>query len=174
MLNYGAAAQVYFGYDVENLVNANVDHIHEYETTADPAAQNLQQITGDGGQIYQSASLSNRVVLQLTGQMPYGSDVKLKVMDADGALLCTLDTTAVNTNLFRANFDQVGAKDMRTLYKFQFVDEGGTSDDSKVLTWSVESFVFQKMRDNAPGTPTYEMARALLIFGDTAAEYLGG
>jgi hypothetical protein len=88
-------------------------------------------------------------------------------------VLDTLDTTAVSANLFEVNFDQVGAKDMRTIYKFQFVDEGGVSADSRILTWSVESFVAQKLASNEPGSATYEMARALLIYGDSAKEYLG-
>ena len=172
MLNYGAAAQVYFGYDTDNLVNTGVEYIHDFETAETPAAVNHQSTTGEGGNLFPSASLSSRVVLQITAQMPNGSDVKLKVMDEEGNVLDTLETTAVNVNLFKVNFDRVGAKNMRTLYKFQFVDEGGVSADSKVLTWSVESFVAQKLA-GAAGTPTYELARALLIYGDSAKEYLG-
>jgi hypothetical protein len=172
MLNYGAAAQVYFGYDTDNLVNADVEYIHDYETTGVPEAVNHQATEGTGGMLYPSASLSNRVVLNLKGAMTGGASVKLNVMDEEGNVLDTLDTTAVSANLFEVNFDQVGAKDMRTIYKFQFVDEGGVSADSKVLTWSVESFVAQKLASNEPGSATYEMARALLIYGDSAAAYL--
>ena len=122
--------------------------------------------------LYTSASLSNRVVLNLKGAMTGGASVKLNVMDEEGNVLDTLDTTAVNANLFEVNFDQVGAKDMRTIYEFQFVDEGGVSADSRILTWSVESFVAQKLASNEPGSATYELARAMLIYGDSAAAYL--
>jgi hypothetical protein len=172
MLNYGAAAQVYFGYDTDNLVNTGVEYIHDFETTADPEISQTSATSGEGGNIFTSPSLSSRVVLQITAQMPNGSDVKLKVMDEEGNVLDTLDTTAVSANLFKVNFDRVGAKNMRTLYKFRFVDEGGVSPDSKTLTWSVESYVGRLMSANAAGTPTYEMARALLIYGDSAAAYL--
>jgi hypothetical protein len=174
MLNYGAAAQINFGYDAENLVNADLTEEQKaLGTQTEAPAANAQSISGTGASIITSVSVQNKVFMYLTVRYTAtdASKVKFVIKDAEGKVITELATTALSGGkVFQASYDGVGAKQMREPITIEMQEDGKTVSQS--LTWSVESYVAQTRANAATSANLLNMVNALLIYGDSAAAYL--
>lgn len=174
MLNYGAAAQIFFGYDKENLVNAELtDEQKTLGTQELPAATNQEAVTGDGLQVTASVTLKNKVTLGLTVMCTTSqySNAQFVICDAEtGEELERIDATSFYGVAFKASYDNVGAREMRALRTIALYD--GDTQISQTLTWNVESFVASVREDSSASAEKVNIANALLTYGDSAAAYL--
>ena len=172
LLNYGAAAQVYFDFDPEHLVNADLSPeqaqaMTDFATAQEAPAEKTN--SADGPTIYGSVSLMNRVILSLTAVVPGNPQkVQLRVTDPDSGESVLLKTNALNARIFQAEFSEISAENMRKEYQITAVADG--TDTGSPITWSVEGYI-KALRQN--GDPReIALANALLIYGDSAAAYL--
>ncbi len=173
MLNYGAAAQIQFDYDVENLVNADLtDEQKALGTQEIPAATNGYSATGDGAGVIASVSVQSKVMLYLTFRYKASEDSKLKVAikDAEGKLLSVYAPYQINTTNCKAIYDNVGARQMRELITVELYDNDILVSQS--ITWSVESYVAQARADANSSEALLNAVNAMLAYGDSAATYL--
>ncbi len=173
MLNYGAAAQLYFGYDTEKLVNAELtDEQLSYATTTPPAAQMRNSIDGYGINISTNVILGNEVTLNLTGlYASQSSDLHYLIRDAEGGVVADLDVLTVANMMHSASFADVSAKNMRKPFTIGLYD--GDALISKLLTWSIEGYVAELLAEESTSATLRDLLNAMLVYGDSAAAYMG-
>ncbi len=172
MLNYGAAAQIYFGYDTENLVNADLtDEQKALGTQTVPDALDASAVSGDGCNARASVSLQSKVKLYLTFiyKAAEDSDLKVVIRDSEGKVLGELAPSEINASNCKAVYDNVGARQMRELLTIELYDNDVPV--SKTLTWSVESYVASIRADETSSAALVAAANAMLVYGDSAAAY---
>ena len=176
MLNYGAAAQMFTGYETDHLVNqeltaAQLAKLHQYETTALAPVNKTNYNTRPTGQpniLFNSVTLGNEVVLNLTIRLSEGTEnVRVLVKDhATGETVTDLETFWSGSSI-QAAFSGIGADKMRTEYDFVTLVNG--VETGNIRTWSVEGYVGEIRNGSQPLKTA--MANALLAYGDSAAAY---
>ncbi len=174
MLKYGAAAQMNFDYNVENLVTDSLTPEQlAYATKGAPEATDHYCVTGEGANVSANITVGSKVELNLSAISRTVTDpnaVRCVITDEDGDVLAQMPVSIMADIMFSAKYDNVGAREMRKLITATFFE--GDKPISKSVTWSVESYVAQ-MRANAKST-TEEIALvdAMLAYGDSVAAYL--
>ncbi|MBO4290031.1 MAG: hypothetical protein J5865_08055, partial [Lachnospiraceae bacterium] len=183
MLNYGAAAQLAFGENVEHLVNKDEDgndiEILEYFDTDElPSATATTSQTEGSVSLMTSAALGNRVQLTVTGIFTGSDPVYLWVKNLEtGVEYGPIETESAGSNPstnrygWRGYFDGVGAKNMRTMMEVTMRDEAGNVV-SNTVTWSVEAMVNESVNSSSTSQVMKDLLYAMLTYGDSAAEYL--
>ena len=176
MLNYGAAAQMFTGFQTDHLVNEELTSdqlakLHEYETTELPLVEKTNYNTRPEGQsniLFTSVTLGNEVLLNLTIRLAEGTEgVQVLVKNhATGAVVTTLDTTFLGST-FNAVFNGIGADAMRT--EFDLVTIVNGVETGNIRTWSVEAYVGEIRAEGI--ALKVAMGNALLTYGDSAAAY---
>ena len=175
MLKYGAAAQINFNYDVENLVTNELSEEQlALATQAIPEATDYASESGTGANVKMNITVNSKVELALSciaaGQTN-PSGIKCIITDSDGKVLAELATTNIGGVMYSAKYDNVGAREMRKVITATFYNAEGTAI-SKTVNWSVESYVAQ-VRANSTSTETeITMVNAMLTYGDAVAAYM--
>ncbi len=174
MLRYGAAAQLRFGYGTENLVtDALSEKQLAYGTASIPEAIDRFSTSGNGANVSTSITVGSKVELSLSCIATGVSDpaqVKCIITDEDRNIIATPEVESKAGVMFSAKFDNVGAKQMRRVITAVFYD--GSKVISKLVNWSVESYVAQT-RANPNATPEeINMVNAMLTYGDSVAAYM--
>ena len=175
LLNYGAAAQVYFNFDAENLVNANLSAEAQaaMEQFADVGEAPATLENGSNGpNVYGSVSVMNRVVLSLTVRgLGTPSQVQILVKNHEtGEVKATLDTVKRGT-VWMADYAGFEAEDMRTAFDFVPVADG--TETGTPLTWSVEGYAKQARQNEDASEAELALFNALLHYVDAAAAAYG-
>jgi len=172
MLRYGAVAQTYFQYDTENLVDADLTEAHmAYATTEIPEAVDGSKSEGNIGKLNTSVVLKARVTLTLSFLKPGANiaNMKFVVKDIDGAVIKELPAYNLNPVMVAADFDDVGAKQMRRLVTITLYE--GDTAITDTVTWSVESYV-ASVRANSTDAGQIDLVNAMLTYGDAVAAYM--
>ncbi|MBE6927997.1 MAG: DUF4886 domain-containing protein [Ruminococcaceae bacterium] len=173
MLRYGAVAQIYFGYDTDNLVTDDLTEEHlNSATTVIPEAVDGSKAEGGLGTLNTSVVLKARVTLTLSHLKPGANlaNMKFVVKDAlDGTVIKELPAYNLNPVMVAADFDDVGAKQMRRLITVTLYD--GDTAITDTVTWSVESYV-AKTRATSTDAGQIDLVNAMLTYGDAVAAYM--
>ncbi|MBE6928630.1 MAG: hypothetical protein E7467_09160 [Ruminococcaceae bacterium] len=173
MLRYGAVAQTYFDYDTDNLVADDLTEEHlTYATTVIPEAVDGSKAEGGLGTLNTSVVLKARVTLTLSHLKPGANlaNMKFIVKDAlDGTVIKELPAYNLNPVMIAADFDDVGAKQMRRLITVTLYD--GDTAITDTVTWSVESYV-AKTRATSTDAGQIDLVNAMLTYGDAVAAYM--
>ena len=90
--------------------------------------------------------------------------------DIDGKLLAEPEITNTMNMMFGANYNNVGAREMRKPIIATFFE--GDTVISKTITWSVESYVAQTRAKADATQAEIDMVNAMLIYGDSVGAYL--
>ena len=173
MLNYGSAAQIFFGYNTENLVNSDLsEELLALGTQNMAEAVDSTAITGTGSNIMTSVSLQNKVYLYLTCMYAPKADsnIKFVIKDKDGKILEELEPTAVYAAACQLSYANVGAAQMRKILNIEVYDNDVLV--SQTLTWSVESYVASARANSASSEAMVNVLDAMLVYGDSAAAYM--
>ncbi len=174
MLRYGAAAQIRFDYNTGNLVTKDLTAAQlVYATQGIPDAVDKQTVTGSGQNISTNITLSSKVDMKLTCMYTPADPTQAKfvVMDTqEGKILAELPVEMVAGLLCTATYSDVGAKQMRRTIAVCLFDNG--LPVSKMLTWSVESFVAQTRANANASQAEIDMVNAMLTYGDSVAAYM--
>ena len=177
ILNYGAAAQLNFGVDTDNLVNTSEDGsletaIAAAQTAELPVSNQVIDQSGDGARMIYVVNLKYRVETTFRGDFTAAEAPTLVVRDHEtGALVETIETEAVGETGWKGVFTDVAAAKMRTLYDFVMVD-GSSNPLTKTLTWSVAAFVMEKRSEAGTSEAMKNVLNAMLTYGDSLAVYL--
>ena len=168
MLNYGAAAQAYFGFDVEHPVNANLSTAEQedvdYYASTGEAPANLSN-TGSVN-VFCSTSIMNRIVLHVSLLGPTGENVKVRMKELNGDAVIDLDAENQG-RVYEASYSGLTARNMRTAYEVSALVDGAAWGTPAI--WSVEGHI-KAAREN-PNTSQEELAlmNALLHYVDAVA-----
>ena len=162
MLNYGAAAQTQFKYNLDNLANANIGDYQQYGTAADAVCAN-NQVKGDNVR-GASVSLENNIVMNVyfTNQT---ADMTAEVTFKNhaGTDMTVVLTSVDTSNGYCFQIDNLAVADMRTMVTITCKDADGNVYGT--LTDSVEGYV-------ARTGATKAINQAIMKFSDSAYAYL--
>ncbi|MBR4192835.1 MAG: starch-binding protein, partial [Oscillospiraceae bacterium] len=168
LLNYGAAAQVYFDYETEHLVNHNLSTeaqaaMDQFASTGEAPADLVNG--SNGPNVYGSVSVKNRIVLSMTvrGMSSYET-MKVRIKNhEDGSVKDTIDAKK-RGSVWVADYDGFEAEDMRTLYDFVPVADG--EETGTPLTWSVEGYAREARLNPDATAAELKLFNALLHYVD--------
>ncbi len=174
MLKYGAAAQLHLDYDTENLVTNSLSEAQlAYATEGVAKADNRFSTMGSGANVSANITVGSRVELNLScieQSVTDPSAVRCVITDENRVVIATLDAENMAGVMFSAKFDNVGAREMRRVITAVFYE--GSKVISKMVNWSVESYVAQT-RANAKASKTeIDLVNAMLVYGGSVAAYL--
>ncbi len=164
MLNYGAAAQVYFGYNVEDLANAQMDPADRAVADVDPAALAgfERQVTGaEAGLKLRSSTLilesgtDVRVYFELVGDKSI-DEFTFKV---DGQVV----TPIQSGDRYYIEASGIAADELSQMITFEL---GGYT-----VTYGPMTYVLNKLTDSNEGI--VDMVKALYAYSQIAESYLG-
>jgi hypothetical protein len=171
LLNYGAAAQVYFEFDDQNLVNQNLSAeaqaaMEQFASTGLAAAELVN--SGDGPNIFSSVSIMNRIVLSLSIRgFGDAGEVKVRIKDHEtGTEKAVIDATK-RGSIWLADYAGFEAEDMRTAFDFVVLADGVESGTP--LTWSVEGYAREARLNEDSTEAELALFNALLHYVDSAA-----
>ena len=119
-----------------------------------------------------SVAVSSKVELHLTFVYKPTADSKMEVRikDVKGDVIDTLTPEYEIGKNYKAQYDNVGAKQMRDLITIELYDNDVLV--SKSITWSVESYVAQVIASESSAAELITVSKAMLTYGDSAAAYL--
>ncbi len=174
MLKYGAAAQVRLKYDTANLVTADLTAEQlAYATKELPEASDDCISIGEGKNITTSLAVAARV--ELTLNCVYtptdASAMKFVIIDTEsGTMLQEIPVNVMGGVFCTGKFNEVGAREMRRLITVILYE--GDKAVSKMMTWSLESYVAQTRANAKVAQDELNMVNAMLIYGDSVAAYM--
>ena len=168
MLNYGAAAQVYFDFDTGNLVNENLsaaeqEALDHYASTGEAPA-NLNNTSSMN--VFCSTSIRNRIILHVALLGPTEENVKVRLKELDGNAEFLVDAEKQGQE-YAASYSGLTARDMRKAYEVSAMVDGEAWGTPAI--WSVEGHI-KAAREN-PRTAPEELVlmNALLHYVDSVA-----
>ena len=174
MLSYGAAAQVNFNYDAQNLVNADLTNEQKALGTQQiPVASNQVAVSGSGSKITANVSLQSKVLLYINCSHTANESSELEFVVKNALTGETLERFApslVSENICQGVYGNVAAQQMRELITIELYDNGQIV--SQTLTWNIESYVAQTRANSASSEALIATVNAMLAYGDSAAVYL--
>ena len=160
MLNYGAAAQVYFGYNTENLVNADLTEEQKAYGTATAempelvSVERIKETPGSTAEFYgKSVVLENSVELKYymrfdTGAPADSVKLVLTYTAADGrpyeVVIPASEFVYSNKySAYSAKLTTIAAKDMSSKVTAEIFD--GDTLIGDVLEYSIESYAYNRL-----------------------------
>lgn len=184
MLEYGAKAQINFGYDEDNLANSELTDYRDLVNSSIPVIEDksTNNLIGNLDHVGFNAytlSLREKVEIRVTfrtdfykGGEPLGTLIaKATYEDNSGQPVNwqTTDYTETQTNRYTFYYDDVAAKDMRKLVTFQIYNDNGAVGYS--LITSIESVAKKIINDKNSTDATKNVVYAMMNYGDAAAAY---
>ena len=184
-LNYGAAAQTYFGYNTANLANADAD---EYQSlaTADRTLVKCTAGTDDSSYETQIVGFNLEFVSKINiaayvrvsddkaQEMQNGWYAVVSYTDFDNQAVTKRVDLSDEASFFKAGnywivtFNGLASKEMSTAVTFTLYDANGVQK-SNAATYSIESYAASKSTSSTANLP--ELVKSMMKFGDAAAAY---
>ncbi len=177
LLNYGAAAQLYFNRNAANPVNAGLDAYQKYSSTA-LSAELSDEMTVAGGtatavsKIGFAVNFADRTEIKVKLSLAEGYTAEditsVKVLDENGNVVEVLtDLAEIEDGKLEATFSGVTSVCMRRMY--YFVAYSADQAVSETVGFSVEAYVKGSM-DPAKVSFTELLSRCI-YYGDAAEAY---
>lgn len=177
LLNYGAAAQVYQNYKIDNLVNANLTDTQK--SWASSQELNLTNITDKACDVVESPAVEWKSVgLQLNDSVAVRykfiadnvDDIQLKVTCGKSEWLYGAESFIDNGDgTYTFVFDNLNADKMqKDIYITAVSDD---TDVSNTMRYSVESYAKQ-IQDSMPDSNLRKLTDAMMRYGISASNYI--
>ena len=185
MLNYGAAAQSYFGYETDNLANADLTEAQKaYATQTTPEINKTTVVerNPDGLVEAKGGSVSLMSVIQISfGFILEGVDIEnveviFDYVDRDGNAQQTVidgaDATSYpDMNRYSVIFNKYGTTQLRDNITMSFRDKTTGEMIGDRSTTSIESNLAALLEKPEISEELRELIIALMKFGDSATAY---
>ena len=180
MLNYGAWAQTYFGYNTDNPVNATLTPEQAAIATSEiPVVDNCRELVRNSGASvhFSSCSLILDSRVTLCCYLDYEDDVDAlyalvsygdETMRIDGSDF-VLKTYSDGSTAYALHFDGLAATQMRTPCRIELFDTATDQRVSDTLTYSVESYADTYYSTEIPHLASF--LSAMMKYGDSAQSY---
>lgn len=185
MLNYGAAAQEYWGYNPKNLVNAELtDEQKTHATQTDPALTDNRAVSGTANGLELKGItllMQEKIAIKYyfthknyTGKM---SDLTMKVtyVDSNGQTqTCEItgDKFTTNGDSYAVVFDELNPTQLHTVCTAEVFDKDGKKV-SQTVTYSAESYAARKLADGNTNEKFAKLLGEMMKYGDSSAKYFG-
>lgn len=185
MLNYGAAAQEYWGYNPKNLVNAELtDEQKAYATPTVPTLTDNRAVSGTANGLELKGItllMQEKIAIKYyfthknyTGKM---SDLTMKVtyVDSNGQTqTCEItgDKFTTNGDNYAVVFDKLNPTQLHTVCTAEVFDKDGKKV-SQTVTYSAESYAARKLADGNTNEKFAKLLGEMMKYGDSSAKYFG-
>lgn len=185
MLNYGAAAQEYWGYNPKNLVNAELtDDQKAYATQTVPTLTDNRAVSGTANGLELKGItllMQEKIAIKYyfthknyTGKM---SDLTMKVtyVDSNGQTqTCEItgDKFTTNGDSYAVVFDELNPTQLHTVCTAEVFDKDGKKV-SQTVTYSPESYAARKLADGNTNEKFAKLLGEMMKYGDSSAKYFG-
>lgn len=175
LLNYGTAAQNYFGYKTDAPANAELTDEQKAYASADSAIENLQSVTNtkqvtitDPSATWKAAGLNLLSKTQIRLKFGYAGDINNVTLTAvvDGVETEITEFVSAGDGLYYAFFDGIAAYQYGSAVDFTLEADGVAI--SNTLRYSVESYASNNIADAAIG----DVVAAMMKYGYSAAAYI--
>ena len=182
MLNYGAAAQIYFNYNTDNLANADLT-----EDQQALASQELAEMTSHkntvGGEdatvvlagtaLVLENAIETNYYLNLNGYKAEDLVAKITYVDCLGKeveVVVEGKDFAVKDQYHVVRFSGLSSREMRTVYSMTVFDKEGNVV-SATYEYSIESYAVSQLSKTAEGSNFYNILVAMMKYGFSAESY---
>ena len=182
MLNYGAAAQIYWNYNTDNLANADLT-----EDQQALASQELAEMTSHknavGGEdatvvlagtaLVLENAIETNYYLNLNGHNAEDLVAKITYVDCLGKeveVVVEGKDFAVKDQYHVVRFSGLSSREMRTVYSMTVFDKEGNVV-SATYEYSIESYAVSQLSKTAEGTDFYNILVAMMKYGFSAESY---
>lgn len=182
MLNYGAASQIYIGYNLDNLVNNKLtaeqkkygtNNLRNLTTVKNiPTASTSDKATWLGMGLY----LENKVALKGFFDTTATDGVYVKVMNSNNNIIDTISSselevvsTSQGVTRYSYIFDTLSVAQMSETVKFVVCDSTG-AEISGVYVYSIESYIYTAKDSDDENLAN--LSKTILKYGDSAVNYL--
>ncbi|MGM9523535.1 MAG: endonuclease [Faecousia sp.] len=180
MLNYGAWAQTYFGYNTDNPVNATLTPEQAALATSEiPVVDNCRELVKNPGAVvsFNSCSLILESQVTLCCYLEYAGDADdlYAVVSYDGKSAridgseFVLKTYSDGSTAYALHFEGLAATQMRTPCRIELFDTATDQRVSDTLTYSVESYADAYFDTEIPNLAAF--VTAMMKYGDAAQAY---
>ncbi len=182
MLNYGASAQIYFGYNTDNLVNADLTADQQaYATKEMKAVSNADDsiILKDPKVelIGRSLSLEDRVEINFYFDLKdyHADDVYAVItyIDCNGnkeKIIVDGKDFSGTDNRAKITLSSLNAREMRTQIEIEIYDAHTDNQISHSYLYSIQQYVASALGKNIDAN-IHAMLEAMIKFGDSAEAY---
>ncbi len=182
MLNYGAAAQIYWNYNTDNLANADLT-----EDQQALASQELAEMTSHknavGGEdatvvlagtaLVLENAIETNYYLNLNGYNAEDLVAKITYVDCLGKeveVVVEGKDFAVKDQYHVVRFSGLSSREMRTVYSMTVFDKEGNVV-SATYEFSIESYAVSLLSKTAEGSDLYNILVAMMKYGFSAESY---
>jgi hypothetical protein len=161
MLNYGAAAQILFNYNVENLANASLSDADKALADVDASAYKYSITGSEAGIKAKSATLvmESKVAIRVYFTLEEGASIEDYTFTINGVAVAPKQ----NDKGYYIESEGIAAKEMDDMYEFTV---GGLT-----VTYGALSYVNSKL--NATDAEHVNLAKALYAYYAAAEAYFG-
>ena len=182
MLNYGTAAQIYFGYNTNNLANADLTEDQQAlasqevaELTSHKNAINAEGATVvlAGTTIILENAIETNYYLNLNGANAEDLVAKITYVDCLGNKVEEVvegKDFVVNGKYHVVRFSGLGSREMRTVYSMTVFDKEGNVV-SGTYEYSIESYAVSQLSKATEGSALYNVLIAMMKYGLSAESY---
>ena len=169
LLNFAAAAQIYFNYDVEHLANEDLSEnaaaaLEQFASSGEALAEQIN--SPEGPTIFSSVSIMNRIVLSLAVRGAGSANaVQLQIRNHETGEVKDIIDAAKRGSIWMGSYRGFGAEDMRTAFDIVAIADG--EEFGTPIIWSLEGYA-QKARLNEDSTEEeLNLFNALLHYVDS-------
>gem|GEM_PF-6507021 len=169
LLNFAAAAQIYFNYDVEHLANEDLSAeaeaaMAEFASTGEAPAEQIN--SPDGPTIFSSVSIMNRIVLSLAVRGAGSANaVQLQIRNHETGEVKDIIDAAKRGSIWMGSYRGFGAEDMRTAFDIVAIADG--EEFGTPITWSVKGYAREARLNEDSTEEELNLFNALLHFVDS-------
>ena len=182
MLNYGTAAQIYFGYNTDNLANADLTEDQQALASQEVAelTSHKNAINAEGATVVLAGTalvLENAIetnyYLNLNGANAEDLVAKITYVDCLGNKVEEVvegKDFVVNGKYHVVRFSGLGSREMRTVYSMTVFDKEGNVV-SGTYEYSIESYAVSQLSKATEGSDLYNVLIAMMKYGLSAESY---
>ena len=187
MLNYGASAQIYFDYNTNALVNADLTEEQKaYATKEVPeAVSDVRVVANDRGKSIidiKGATLSLENIIKIIVVVEINCNIEdfeviVSYKNLDGSNMVKeisgsqLEKIAGHDNLYRISFTEYGVAQIGDIVSFRLVEH--ISGGAQVrYTYSIESYIATAL-ENTTNVNLHTLLEAMMKYGESAKAFFG-
>ena len=179
MLNYGAVAQQYFDYKVDQLANANVVNKEYQNVDASAFEAYKPQIDGTiTGMAYGASNLRLLPEAAIRHHFVINEDMKQSYQDGNltftllneqGEAVKTLSPTFYDENKAYVEITNIFAEDLHKAYRVQV--KNTTNNEEITISYSVFSYGYTAMNHSSAKQETKDIVKAMYVYNQAALNY---
>lgn len=187
MLNFGAASQVFFGYNVSNLANADLTAEQQAYATAEiPEAESVHEVVNGENDMIDIGGVSLSLMNTIDAHIRFNlngcnAEDIYAVIEYKDAFSDATNKMILDSNDFKYHFDnkysvafcKYTAMQMADSFTLKFYDKATDAQVGDSITYSIHSYIVRALEDENISPELLSILEAMLKYGASSKEYFG-